>query len=355
LTVSGNGTLYDGTNINLNSGGVGYGAFLYDYGSLSLTGGVINASLYGVYIHLDSHATLTMNDVDVNINGTGAWANGIVIGDTSSGTLNNVHIVATGTSVYGVATASASTLTMTGGTITNSSLNGRGINFNGTGTVSGVSIEMTGNGGHGVYLGSVSGYSILTLTDSNISATGDGAYALYVTNGNSSATVNLQSGNTITGDIFVGTSGTLTLTLTGAGTALHGNLVQNGRIILTLSDGALLDGGGTVRNLTLNDGAILGYTDGLTVTTSITLSGGITIDFSNLTEAGEYTVLDWSGASGSVNAENFTATGLDDSLQGSFSVANNQLTFNATAVPEPTTWLLLGAGLGALALIRRRC
>jgi hypothetical protein len=351
LTVSGNGTLYDGTNINLNSGGVGYGAFLYDYGSLSLTGGVINASQFGVYIYLDSHATLTMNDVDVNINGTGAYANGIVIGDTSSGTLNNVHIVATGTSVYGVATADASTLKMTGGTITNSSLNGRGISFNGTGTVSGVSIEMTGNGGHGVYLGSVGGYSILKLTDSNISATGDGAYALYVANTNS-ATVNLQSGNTITGDIFADIAGTITLTLTGADTALHGNLVNNyGYITLTLSDGALLDGGGTLTTLILNDGAILGYTAGLN-TTYITINGGITIDFSNITEAGEYTVLDWS--SGSVNAENFTASGLDDSLQGSFSVANNQLTFNATAVPEPTTWLLLGAGLGVLALIRRR-
>ncbi|MDR1144696.1 MAG: PEP-CTERM sorting domain-containing protein [Verrucomicrobiales bacterium] len=35
-------------------------------------------------------------------------------------------------------------------------------------------------------------------------------------------------------------------------------------------------------------------------------------------------------------------------------MANNQLTFNATAVPEPSTWFLIGAGLGALALIRRR-
>jgi hypothetical protein len=41
-------------------------------------------------------------------------------------------------------------------------------------------------------------------------------------------------------------------------------------------------------------------------------------------------------------------------MTGTFTVENNQLTFNATAIPEPSTWFLLGTGLGILLLTAHR-
>ncbi|MDR1303842.1 MAG: PEP-CTERM sorting domain-containing protein [Verrucomicrobiales bacterium] len=352
LEVIGAETNYAGTNITLNASQT-YGANIQDYATVSLTNSFINVTKSYTYaLSLYDHVHATVNNVN------------IMMTTITSGWMGR-----------GVLAQEDSTLIMAGGTIHNEK--GVGITLDGSsGTVNGVNIV----GGAGIEVFSL---STLTLAGSDILAENN-AFNIE----ESSATVNLD-GNTVTGNIEViggyETVTTLTLTgsngsvitgdvvcyngsavteitLTGADTALHGNLSLNyydydgGTITLTLSAGALLDGGGSVSNLTLNDGAILGYTDGLTVTTSITLSGGITIDFSNITvqDGEDYLILDYTTASGSVNAENFTASGLDDSLQGSFSVVNNQLTFNATAVPEPTTWFLLGAGVGLLALLRRR-
>ncbi|MDR1303859.1 MAG: PEP-CTERM sorting domain-containing protein [Verrucomicrobiales bacterium] len=340
LEVSGDETRYDGTNITIANSTWTWFGVTSNYATVSLTNSSINVtSDYAVALDLGNH---------------------------SHTTLNNVNTMSTnGINVYG-----GSTLMMTGGTIHATGNDGLGIFFsNASSTMNGVNIV----GNTGLH---ISNGSTLILAGSDIITD---YTALYISS--SIVTVNLD-GNTLTGPIKVW-SGSLTLTgsngsvitsdvnsnnsndvvaitLTDAGTVMHGYLYTNdddsGPINLTLSAGALFDGGGTVSNLILEDGAILGYTDGLTVTTSITLSGGITIDFSNITvQDGEnYLILDYTTASGSVNAENFTASGLDDSLQGSFSVANNQLTFNATAVPEPTTWLLLGLGVGVLILARRR-
>ncbi|MDR1145525.1 MAG: PEP-CTERM sorting domain-containing protein [Verrucomicrobiales bacterium] len=365
LNVIGTGVAYNGTDITLS-------------GSNNCDYPWYNAIGTGAYIN--NGASLSLTDSTITTSGSGG--HGISFAEFAGGglTLNNVTIATTGNDAFGMfADYLTLPLTMNGGSITTSGNNASGawVGSSGGSTISNVTIATTGDGSHGVeYLGS------LTLIDTDIRVTGDGAYGINNISGDS--TVNLdgntlsstgadggsiysQSGNVtltgsngslITGDVVV-TYGVTDLTLTGEGTALHGNFVKSedgGTINFTLGTGALLHGSGELDSLTLANGALIGFTgDVLLVTDSITIGDNITIDFSSLTETGDYLVFDWSNASGgeSITDTQFTLAP-DTGIEGTFSVDNGQLTFNATAVPEPSTWFLIGAGLGALALIRRR-
>ncbi|MDR1145828.1 MAG: right-handed parallel beta-helix repeat-containing protein [Verrucomicrobiales bacterium] len=361
LRVEGEGVTYTGENITLSStfaaddfaDFTGKGVYAQNGVILSLLGGSITTS---------------------GRDGVGFYLTG-----ASDATLTDVNITTTGEGGYGVYLNYASTLTLTGGAINVSGESSGGLYFQNfgegfnTATVSGVDINVTGEGGMGLLLES----SILTLTNSNINVTDEYGFGLALMN--SDATVDLNN-NTLTGNIYVGGSeltltgsngskitagqvfgddGVIDITLTGDGTVFSGNLNASDEdaltIKLTISAGALLEGGGTVSDLVLNDGASYAYHPDygtLTITDSIQVGDNITIDFSNLTESEDYTVLDWSDAEviGTISDSQFTAIG----AAGEFHVdANGQLIFTA-AIPEPTTWFLLSLGLGALALIRRR-
>ncbi|MDR1144757.1 MAG: right-handed parallel beta-helix repeat-containing protein [Verrucomicrobiales bacterium] len=400
LTVTGgtiNGTntglsLNDGTtkldDVNIISDG-GYGIYT-SAATLTVIGGTISGDSYGIYTHgsnitLDDVNIISVGEAGIHASGTlkmtggtisGAYY-GIEINNGGTATVNNVNI----TTSNGIHMEdNKSTLTMTDSAINADRL---GINLSGSTavTLNNTTVTVTSASGYGVNLYNS---STLTLTDSAISATGSNARGLYVSYNEKSSThtVNLNhstlaggiynieasgdvslgliitasDGSTITGDVISTQNAVVQITLTDAGTALRGNLIQdpNGAITLTIGADALLEGGGTVSNLIMDTGAILGYTDELTVTTSITIGDGIIIDFSGLTATGDYTVLDWSGATGgeSISDDQFTIAG--DGVEGTFNVDNGKLVFNATAVPEPSTWFLIGLGLGTLALIRRR-
>jgi hypothetical protein len=361
------------------------------------TGTVSNVSIetkgeytYGVTLASDSTLTLT----DSTITTGSSWASGIAL-ENSTATLNNVNIKNKGMGSYGVQ-FNYSTLTMTDGTITNDSTSSYGfyLSNESTGTISNVNINTTGESSNGVY---ANHSATLTLTDCDITATGDSSNSLYIgwysigtvslnhntlTGGitaEASSTLNLtgSNGTVINGDInaraddyeqYIDGS-TINITLNGAETQLIGNAthdatstininIENGTQLnqltgnintLTLQNGAtlstdnnngplLLNGAAitvTPDQLTLSDGTILDYNDNaLTLTGTLTIGEGILIDLSALTETGLYTVLNWSEATvtgGTITDANFTNT--TAGVEGTFTVANNQLTFNATAVP----------------------
>jgi hypothetical protein len=412
LNVTTDGVTYSGTNITLSATNhgfidnpIGNGAYIINGASLSLIGGGITTTgNFGFGVGITGTSSGTVNNVNIATTGnrgygvfantnssliltsggittSGSYGFGVLLNSRSSGTLDNVNIQTEGFFSEGVRVTGTATLQLTGGSISTSGSYAYGIDLDyaSSGTVSGVNIATTGNGGHGVY---VSLGSTLTLTDSDISATGSNAYALYLNDG--TATVNLNH-NTIAGNIL--TTGALTITGSN-GSVLTGAITRyDGTVNLNIGAATSLDQlTGPVDNLTLLNGARLGYNNGLLLNgaaiavtaTSLTLGNGIILDYdganplqlsgtltiadnilvnlSALTEAGDYLVLDWSGASvsGSITDTQFTVTNLDAELQGTFSVANDQLTFNATAVPEPSTWFLMGAGLGAL-LLAARC
>jgi hypothetical protein len=165
--------------------------------------------------------------------------------------------------------------------------------------------------------------------------------------------MNLSAGTTLT---VSGTSSVVgpVSSLGGEGHITGGRLTVQGtgRLATTLT----LSGG-----LTLSSGAVLDYADeGLLLNGGILTinNGGIVIDFSNSTLGSQpYLIMDYANTTGNnvlADGSQFIATGLDPDITGSFSVVNNQLFFNATAVPEPSLYFLLGAGLGVLLISRLR-
>jgi hypothetical protein len=277
---------------------------------------------------VDQVCTITTGDI------------GVLIQASSSGTLNNVNITTTKSDENytggGVGMLGSSTLTLTGG-----------------------KIETSGSAEHGIILDNA---STGTITDVNITATGEDAHALHL-NDNSTATAKLNN-KTLTGGITAEASSTLTLTgsngtklngditttdhfiinltLTGADTKLTGNLTQDetSTIALTLDTGAMLTGGGELNTLTLTNGVTLTHTANLITVTDSIIS--------------DYDLIDWTGTGGNIDIENVTYTHTGPGIQGTFNTDGTKLTFTATAIPEPSTYLLLAIGIALLLLTARR-
>jgi hypothetical protein len=378
-----------------------YGQGVYTMSStLTLTGGTITTGAFETYgVYIDYFSTLNMTDTTITVNNN--YAHGFYLAYDSTGTLSNVNIktkgqhgygmyvidsctltltestiTTGGNDAFGVCVTDHATLTLTDSTITTDGVNASGINlsYTSSGTVNNVTINTKGESAHGVY---VTASSALTLTDSDIITTGNNSNAIYL-RVSSTGTANLNK-NTLTGNILAsgtsnlnltgsngtvitgnvtGTRGsTLNITLTGSETKLIGTATHDttSTITLTIEDEASFIGCGSVTDLTLGDGAILGYVyESLTIDGTLTIGDNILIDFGGVTLEDDafYTILDWSNAEliGEVTVGQFTATNLNPDIEGTFTVAGNQLTFHATAIPEPSTWFLLGTGLGLLLL-----
>jgi hypothetical protein len=353
-----NGGTYSGTNITLsaNGGDAGAAVVVGEGSQLFLTGGSITSE----------YASATA----LRLAGTGANA-----------VLNNVNIT---TPLIGVYAKAGSELTVDGGTI--QSAWGIHLEHNTSATISNAVITASDYGIISYGDGGAAPVN-LTLNNTSINVSTGGWWSMDLENTN--ATVNLGANNTLTvenailvanstltltgsagstistGNTYIVASGssTIDISLTDADTTLQTYFIQeddNSDINLTLGDGATLNAGGTVNELTLNDGATYIYYAGGLNADTITINGNVTIDLTYLwqvtpDENDNYTVFN-----GTVTLSD-GATLNYDNLPGNLTAGSNgftvddngQLVFNAV-IPEPSTWFLLGAGLGVLVLTRRR-
>ena len=257
-------------------------------------------------------------------------------------------------------------------------------NVSGGATTRTVSINADGEEGTVIYSGANKTYASQTVVGggtliiaNSTSTTGDGAWTV-------------QSGATLQVDGTVGGTGALTLasgaTLTGGGT-VNKSLTINSGVFLspgnspgTLNTGAQTWAGGGSYLWEINDvnagiGTDPGWdwvniTGSLTITatalnpfnidiTSLTLANtaGSVHDFADLTSYSWTIATASGGISGfDVNAFNLNTSAFQNAFTGNFSLSTigNDLVLNYTAVPEPSAMALLGLGLAALTLLRRR-
>ncbi|MDR1190496.1 MAG: PEP-CTERM sorting domain-containing protein [Verrucomicrobiales bacterium] len=171
----------------------------------------------------------------------------------------------------------------------------------------------------------------------------------------------LTAGSSFTAqeDIVIAGAGHLGTTTPG------GVSVQANNIIITDAPvySVTLDSSLTLNGNTIDISSIKLYinntsNNGLVVSGDSLQIGSILVDMSYLApviDIGQsFVVFDWSGVYSEVdiNASQFAVTGLGEGISGTFEVQGSQMILTTTAVPEPSTWFLLGVGLGVLALTR---
>jgi hypothetical protein len=314
-------------------GGYGNGSSFADTGILHLNGGTVFT--FPRYYPIESPLGLNM-DGGVYL-GLGENSRGVlVIGGDGSGQLLNgeegLESNTTPATIFGGEYYTGSVYVVdpiVGGASAVQFAHSGTINFANVITGTNISIEQNGPG------------STTLTADSaikNLSVSGG------ILNIDQDATLTLQSGSaTVSNGGILGGAGTLTgglLTVESGGVLSTTLTLENG---ITLEAGAIIDYAGNENGLLVTGGVI-------------TVNNGIIVDLSILTETGIYTVLDWNGATagGGISETSFTAANLDAGITGSFTVANNRLIFTASAIPEPSTYFLLGIGLGALLLAAHR-
>lgn len=402
LTIGGSGTYSYGDGTNANSGVIGgaiaivktgtgtqtFGDANTFTGTTSINNGVLNVQ-HATALGATSAGTSVASGAALQIQGgitVGAEAltiNGTGVGGT--GALRNVS----GLNSYGglVTLGSSSQINSDAGSL---SLTNAGT-ITGVGT-SNLTVGGAGNTSIASVIGTGSGSltkndgGILTLSGAN---TYDGGTTV---NG---GTLSITSLGSLAAQRFTVESGA-TLSSTTSLLALTGTSTINGSVNagggLSLASGATLQGTGTITgattingklfqantsfdtiknvgNVTWNDSTSNAWvfelgssnaSDLLDITGNFlkgtaSADGKFTFDFANSTEIGTFTLVDWSGSTTFASGD-FDFINLGGGNIGSFAVdvAGSRLNFTVSAVPEPTSMVLVGLVAVAGVAIRAR-
>lgn len=346
-------TIANALTLGANTGVAGAGVLQVKGTDTATWSGAItinNSPSNGGHFHTDSGATLNITNTITASVGVVQRTGTVVL--SGGGSYSNYNL--TGTLKAGANNGVATNATVTLGVSAAGTLDLNGYNQTLAGVTKGANAATVTN----------TGPAASTLTINNSGAV---TYAGVIANG--------------AGGLALAQSGAGTLTLTGANTHAGGTTVNAGTLVtghtsalgtgnLAVNAGTLKIGDGLTNTATLGAGASLTLASGATLklgsaTSLITLAGagghtfaaGSTIDlngvFNGLGATTTYTLI--TGGSGAKTDNGVSVSGYSTGVFSSvtFDGATGNLVF--TAVPEPHTVGLLGAGfLAAAAMLRRR-
>ena len=346
LTLGGSGSYSYGSSSAANNGTITGAITLTKTGSGTQTLGQSNSYTGGTNVTggtlsfangaLGTTGSINVNGGALQWNGTNTQdiSSRLVLQNSGSATLDTNGNNVTLASGFGGSTSSS--LTKVGaGILTMSGTN----TYTGGTTVNGGTLSVTGSG-------SLAAQSFNVASGATLSSTSLLALSGTSTiNGNVAATGGLSLGSTA---ILNGTG-----TITGA-TTINGVLAP-GNSIGTINNVGDVTWNGGGANWVFEIGAG-NQSDLLNITGNFNKGtpGTFTFDFVGVDVLGTYKLVDWTGGT-MFAAGDFSYTGLDVGNVGSFAISDTQLNFTITAVPEPTSMVLVGlVGVAGVAIRARR-